>query len=78
MVDFFDSENQYTSMAKTTSFPASIAAQMIASGKITQRGVLFPENVFQGDLFRPFIKALKERGVVISHKREETQDSKVN
>jgi lysine 6-dehydrogenase len=68
MVDYFDPEKQYTSMAKTTCFPASIAAQMIVEGKITQRGVLFPENVFQGDLFEPFIKALKDRGVVITHK----------
>lgn len=72
MVDFYDSERKYTSMAKTTSFPASIAAQMIASGKITQRGVLFPENVFHADLFHPFLKALKERGVIINHKTIES------
>jgi len=68
MVDYFDPEKQYTSMAKTTCFPASIAAQMIVEGKIIKRGVLFPENVFQGDLFAPFMKALKDRGVVITHK----------
>jgi lysine 6-dehydrogenase len=32
MVDYYDSEINYTSMARTTSFPASIAPQMIASG----------------------------------------------
>ena len=68
MVDYFDPEKQYSSMAKTTSFPASIAAQLIVEGKIILRGVLFPENVFQDDLFGPFIKALKKRGVVITHK----------
>ena len=67
MVDYYDQERHFTSMAKTTSFPASIAAQMIAKGEITERGVLFPENVFQGDLFEPFMNALKERGVVINH-----------
>ncbi len=69
MVDYFDPEKQYTSMAKTTCFPASIAAQMIVEGKISQRGVLFPENVFQGHLFVPFMKALKDRGVVIAHRK---------
>ncbi len=66
MVDYFDPEKKYSSMAKTTCFPASIAAQMIVEGKIAKRGVLFPENVFQDDLFEPFLEALKERGVVIT------------
>jgi lysine 6-dehydrogenase len=69
MVDYFDPEKQYTSMAKTTCFPASIAAQMIVEGKIAKRGVLFPEIVFQDDLFEPFMKALKDKGVVITHRK---------
>ena len=68
MIDFYDSERGYTSMAKTTSFPASIAAQMIAAGKITRRGSLFPEDIFQDKLYNPFMEALQERGVIISHK----------
>lgn len=67
MVDYFDTERQYTSMGKTTSFPASIGAQMIISGQITQRGVLFPENVFGADLYDPFMDALAARGVCVSH-----------
>jgi lysine 6-dehydrogenase len=67
MVDYFDVEKGFSSMGKTTSFPASIGAQMIVSGQITQRGVVFPENVFDGDLFEPFIQALAERGVVVIH-----------
>jgi lysine 6-dehydrogenase len=68
MVDYFDIEKKYSSMAKTTSFPASVAAQMIASNKITKRGIIFPEEVFHNDLFPAFIAALKKRGVVISQK----------
>ncbi len=68
MIDFYDSEKNYTSMGKTTSFPASIAAQMIASGKIAQRGSLFPEEIFQSELYQPLMDALKERGVVVTHK----------
>ncbi|MFB0565650.1 MAG: saccharopine dehydrogenase family protein [Candidatus Aminicenantaceae bacterium] len=70
IIDFYDPKMKYTSMAKTTSFPASIAAQMIASDKITQRGVLFPENVFHGELYQPIVNALQERGVVVSHRIE--------
>lgn len=67
MVDYFDTEKQYTSMGKTTSFPASIGAQMIMSGQISQRGVVFPEDVFCGDLYDPFIDGLAARGVTVSH-----------
>jgi lysine 6-dehydrogenase len=68
MIDFYDSEKDYTSMGKTTSFPASIAAQMITSGRIAQKGSVFPEEIFQADLYQPLIDALKERGVVVTHK----------
>jgi len=68
MIDLYDSEKDYTSMGKTTSFPASIAAQMIASGKIAQRGSLFPEEIFQSELYQPLMDALNDRGVVVTHK----------
>lgn len=67
MVDYADSDKKYSSMAKTTSFPASIAAQMIVSGQISARGVVFPESVFSQDLFPLFMEGLRKRGVAISH-----------
>ncbi len=67
MADYFDTDRQYTSMGKTTSFPASVGAQMIMSGQITQRGVVFPENVFDANLYDPFMAALAARGVFVSH-----------
>ena len=70
MVDFYDTLRKYTSMGKVTSFPASITAQMITSGKISQRGSFFPEDVFHNELYEPFIEALKVRGVLVSHKVE--------
>jgi saccharopine dehydrogenase-like NADP-dependent oxidoreductase len=67
MVDHNDPEKKYTSMARTTSFPASIASQMIVSGQISVRGVVFPESVFDRDLFSLFMEGLRRRGVAISH-----------
>lgn len=67
MIDFYDEGKKYTSMAKTTSFPASIAAQMIVSGVIAKRGCLFPEDVFHAELYHSFMEALKKRGVVATH-----------
>jgi len=68
MVDYFDTDKGHSSMGKTTSFPASIGAQMIMSSQIKQRGVVFPENVFDGDLYDPFMDALAARGVAVTHK----------
>jgi lysine 6-dehydrogenase len=68
MVDHYDTQKSYTSMAKTTSFPASIAAQMIVSGDIRRRGCQFPEGVFHSRLYEPFMEELKRRGVLVTHK----------
>lgn len=70
MIDYFDSGKNYSSMAKTTSFPASIAAQMIVKGTISLRGTLFPEFVFHGELFKTFIEELGKRGVTVTEKEE--------
>ena len=67
MVDHYDPERGCSSMARTTSFPASVAAQMIASGRIAQRGSLFPEDIFHDELHQPFTDELKKRGVIITH-----------
>lgn len=68
MTDPYDEKKKYTSMAKTTCFPASIVAQMIVSGKIKKRGSLFPEHIFHGPLFRPFMEELDKRGVYINYR----------
>jgi lysine 6-dehydrogenase len=67
MIDPYDSEKGYTSMAKTTSFPASVAAQMIVSGKINQRGSLFPEDIFHSELYQPLMDELEKRSVIVTH-----------
>ena len=67
MADRSDPVKKYSSMARTTSFPASIAAQMIASGQVSARGVVFPEEVFDRELFPAFWEGLRKREVVISH-----------
>jgi len=71
MVDSFDTKRGYTSMAKTTCFPASIAAQMIVSGMIRKRGSLFPEQVFDSRLFEPLMEELRKKGVEINHRIED-------
>jgi len=62
MLDFADPETGLTSMARTTGFPATIIARMLAEGKITARGVLRQEEVVPAEMM---IDELAKRGVKI-------------
>jgi saccharopine dehydrogenase-like NADP-dependent oxidoreductase len=51
---------------RTTSFPAAVAAVMMADNTITDHGVLPPERSIPP---QPFIAALRERGLNIEVKQ---------
>ncbi len=63
MIDYYDDATGLTSMMRTTSFPAALAAVMMVDGTITERGVLPPERSIPPE---PFIAGLKERGIEIN------------
>jgi lysine 6-dehydrogenase len=65
IIDYFDDVTGLTSMMRTTSFPASVTAMMMADGRITKRGVLTPERCIPPDLF---IEELRARGIDIKHR----------
>jgi lysine 6-dehydrogenase len=71
MVDLYDNEQNTTSMAKTTGFPAVILAEWMAEGKIAKRGVAAVEEIIIGHLFDPFMHELSIRGIHISFKEEQ-------
>lgn len=62
-VDYYDEATQITSMMRTTAFPTSIAARMLAQGVITRRGVMPPEACVPGEAM---IAELAKRGVRIT------------
>lgn len=62
MIDLYDEKTRMTAMARTTSFPTSIIAQMIVDGRISARGVLPPEQCVP---LEPLIEELKKRNIVI-------------
>lgn len=68
-IDYYDDATEMTAMMRTTAFPASITAQMMAHGTITFRGVAPPEVCVPGDLM---IKELGKRNVRISKRVTET------
>lgn len=51
MVDFYDKRTGHTAMQRTTGYSASIIAQMIANGKIKQKGVLRIEDAIEPEYF---------------------------
>jgi lysine 6-dehydrogenase len=70
LVDYKDQATGDTAMARTTGFPATIAARMMASGKLSEAGVFFPEELFGGARGNHLLQELKARGVVVQHSEE--------
>jgi saccharopine dehydrogenase-like NADP-dependent oxidoreductase len=57
MIDRRDLQTGFTAMSRTVGYTASIGAQMIATGKITKRGVLTPvSDIPYADLKRELAK----------------------
>jgi saccharopine dehydrogenase-like NADP-dependent oxidoreductase len=69
MIDHSDPREGLTSMARTTAFPCSIAAQMLGAGEIQMKGLIPPEIVFKGELRRRFLRYLEQRRMKITTSR---------
>lgn len=71
LLDLFDTRTGATSMSRTTAFPCTIMARMIAKGEYRRPGVVVPEFIGQekGVLDR-VLQELGRRGVRYSVKRE--------
>ncbi len=67
LIDYFDSDKNHTAMARTTGFTATCTARMIVQGKLQEKGVRFPEQIFIGSRYEKMIDALAERGVRVTH-----------
>jgi lysine 6-dehydrogenase len=66
MIDHYDAKNETTSMARTTAFPCSIAAQILGSGRVPKKGLCPPELAFKDELREEFLSHLRERGLKIT------------
>lgn len=64
VLDVYDRSTGFTSMARTTAFPCTIMARMLASGRVARRGVIPPELLADDEaLVRAMIEELRARGV---------------
>lgn len=60
-----DTENNISSMARATAFPASISAVLMGRGRFHSRGIVSPEDAFDAALYRSMLDELESKGVVI-------------
>ncbi|VAX39683.1 Carboxynorspermidine dehydrogenase [hydrothermal vent metagenome] len=68
LLDFFDKESQATSMSRTTAFPCTIMARLVATGKLTQPGVNPPERLgHDAELVEHVLAEHRKRGVEYRH-----------
>ncbi len=68
ILDYSDEEAGLTSMERTTAYPASIAATILAHDNIDMYGVVEPERVFIGERFEKMVKELAKRNVIVYEK----------
>ncbi len=66
MIDHYDSRRELTSMARTTAFPCSVAAQMLGAGLVQEKGLVPPELAFKARLRQEFMSQLRQRGLKIT------------
>jgi lysine 6-dehydrogenase len=69
LVDRYDERTRISAMMRTTAFPVSIIARMLAHGVITDRGVRLPEQCVPGKLM---IDELSTRAIIITSSTTET------
>lgn len=66
MVDVYDPESKFTSMARTTGFTCSIIVGMVLRGRIAARGVAPLEHVFgDRDLYGELVEEMARRNMVV-------------
>ena len=62
-----DLQTGLMAMSKGVGYTASIVAQMIAGGEITEKGILAPAMHIP---YQPFMARLSERGIVVEEEQE--------
>ncbi|MGD8545441.1 MAG: saccharopine dehydrogenase family protein [Candidatus Bathyarchaeota archaeon] len=69
LMDRHDEDRGITAMARTTAYPASVIAQLVLTGVISEKGVIPLEKLGMDEsFFSVFLNQLKDRGVKIREK----------
>jgi len=65
MWDEADTETGISSMARVTGFPVAIAAKLLLTGEIEDKGIVPPEDCIRGNLYEKFMEELRKRNITI-------------
>ncbi len=65
MWDEADTEVGIPSMARVTGFPVAIAARLLLTGEIKDKGIVAPEDCIRGTLYEKFMEELRKRNITI-------------
>ena len=74
--DYYDDENEVTSMGRTTGYTAAIIARMVGRGEVKGKGVHGPESILDGPMVARLLRELAGKGVKISSHRTERTNKK--
>lgn len=58
-------EGDFSSMARVTAFPAACATVLVGEGKVTERGIVAPEDGIYGDTYLELIHMLGRKNIKI-------------
>ncbi|MFX0117148.1 MAG: saccharopine dehydrogenase family protein [Candidatus Hodarchaeota archaeon] len=68
-IDVYDSENEISAMARTTAFPCSIVAQLIAKNEFEEKGVVHPAKIgWKEELSEKFFRELSKRKIDVTER----------
>jgi lysine 6-dehydrogenase len=68
-------DREFSAMARVTSYPASIGAKLVASGKLEQKGIRAPEECIFGENYRWFLDELEKKNILIKEKWSTVQQT---
>jgi saccharopine dehydrogenase-like NADP-dependent oxidoreductase len=68
MWDEADVRRGISAMARVTAYPAAVGALLLGRGMFSERGLLPPEDAFEGQVYRAFFAELEARGVHIEER----------
>ncbi|MBW7885497.1 MAG: saccharopine dehydrogenase NADP-binding domain-containing protein [Caldilineaceae bacterium] len=73
MLDRYDEETGFTSMARVTAFTGAIVARMVARGDLRATGWVTPEKLITDGLFQQLVAALAEAGITFTLTKEKSK-----
>jgi saccharopine dehydrogenase-like NADP-dependent oxidoreductase len=70
-------DEEFSGMARVTSYPAAIGAKLIGLGKVDLKGIRAPEECVLGENYQWFLNQLVEKNITIKEKFSPIQENEL-